>query len=439
MPTTEIEQLSIDTIRTLSMDAVQKANAGHPGTAMALAPLAYLLYGEVMNHNPANPHWPNRDRFILSAGHACILQYSALHLTGYDLPMEELQRFRQWQSATPGHPELRHTHGVEVTTGPLGQGFANGVGMAFAERFLAQSFNRPRHEIVDHHVYAICSDGDLMEGVSSEAGSLAGTNRLGKLVYFYDDNRITIDGTTAISFMEDRGARFEAFGWHVQRVADVNDLDALRVAISAAQDERERPSLIVVRSHIAYGAPHAVDTAKAHGSPLGEAEVRATKEALGWDPDKHFDVPDEVYAHMNRVERGRSLETAWQQRFSLWSEAFPADRERWDAAWSGRIGKWTLPEFDAGEEIATRDAAKKVMQAFKHAVPTMIGGAGDLVESTKTEFEGGGVFSGRWAGRNIAFGIREHAMGSIVNGVAVHGGCVKPAVLVATPLAASEA
>ena len=426
MPNSEIEQLSVDTIRTLSMDAVQKANAGHPGTAMALAPLADLLYTEVLHHNAASPHWPNRDRFVLSAGHACILQYSALHLSGYNLSLQELQRFRQWQSATPGHPEYRHTEGVEVTTGPLGQGFANGVGMAFAERFLAQTFNRPHHEIVDHRVYAICSDGDLMEGVSYESGSLAGTNKLGKLVYFYDDNHITIDGTTAISFTEDREARFEALGWHVQSVADVNDLDALRAAISAAQAELERPSMIVVRSHIAFGAPHAVDTAKAHGSPLGEDEVRATKEVLGWDPDKHFFVPDEVYAHMNRVDRGNELETAWEQRFSDWSEAFPAARERWDAAWAGRIGRWSLPEFAAGEEIATRDAAKKVMQAFKDAVPTMIGGAGDLVESTKTEFEGGGLFSGRWAGRNIAFGIREHAMGSIVNGIAVHGGCVKP-------------
>jgi transketolase len=426
LPTTEIEQRSIDTIRTLSMDAVQKANAGHPGTAMALAPLAYLLYKEVLQHNPASPHWPNRDRFVLSAGHACILQYSALHLTGYNLSLQDLQRFRQWQSATPGHPEFRHTEGIEVTTGPLGQGFANGVGMAIAERFLAQTFNRPHHEIVDHRVYAVCSDGDLMEGVSYESGSIAGTNRLGKLVYFYDDNHITIDGTTAISFTEDRAARFEALGWHVQSVADVNDLDALRAAIAAAQGELERPSMIIVRSHIAYGAPHAVDTAKAHGSPLGEDEVRLAKEAYGWDPDEHFYVPDEVYAHMNGVDRGNELETAWQRRFSQWSEAFPAEREQWDAAWSGRIGRWTQPEFDAGEEIATRDAAKKVMQAFKKAVPTMIGGAGDLVESTKTEFEGGGVFSGRWSGRNIAFGIREHAMGSIVNGIGAHGGCVKP-------------
>jgi transketolase len=423
----EIEQLSIDTIRTLSMDMVQQANAGHPGTAMALAPLAYLLYGEVMRHNPAHPHWPNRDRFVLSAGHACVLQYSALHLTGYNLSLEELKRFRQWQSKTPGHPEYRHTEGVEVTTGPLGQGFANGVGLGFAERFLAATFNRPAHEpVVDHRVYVICSDGDLMEGVSYESASLAGTNGLGKLVYFYDDNHITIDGTTAISFTEDRAKRFEALGWHVQSVDDANDLASLREAIANAHAETARPSLIIVRSHIAFGAPRAVDTAKAHGSPLGAEEVAATKKALGWDPDKHFYIPDEVREHLSRVERGNELETEWNTRFARWSEAFPRAREEWDAAWEGRIGAWTLPEWEPGEELATRDAGNKVMQAFKHAVPTMIGGAGDLVESTKTELVGGGLFSDRWAGRNIAFGIREHAMGSIVNGIAVHGGCVKP-------------
>jgi transketolase len=427
VPNTDIEQLSIDTIRTLSMDAVQQANAGHPGTAMALAPLAYLLYTEVMRHSPSNPHWPNRDRFVLSAGHACVLQYSTLHLAGYNLSLEELKRFRQWQSATPGHPEFRHTQGVEVTTGPLGQGFANGVGMGIAERFLADRFNRPHHTIVDHHVYVVCSDGDLMEGVSYEAGSIAGQNALGKLVYFYDDNHITIDGTTAISFArEDKGARFEAQGWHVQRVDDANDLDGLREAIAAARAETTKPSVIIIRSHIAFGAPRAVDTAKSHGSPLGADEVAATKKALGWDPDQHFYVPDEVREHMNGVQRGIELEDAWNADFARWSEAFPGERESWDAAWAGRIGEWTLPEFDAGEEIATRDAGKKVMQAFKHAVPTMIGGAADLVESTRTEFEGGGVFSAQWSGRNIAFGIREHAMGSIVNGIAVHGGCVKP-------------
>jgi transketolase len=415
----DIEQLSIDTIRTLSMDAVQQANAGHPGTAMALAPLAYLLYTEVMHHNPANPQWPDRDRFILSAGHACILQYSTLHLTGYDLSLEELKRFRQWESKTPGHPEVHHTAGIEATTGPLG----------LAERFLAERYNRPYDEIVDHRVYAIASDGDLMEGVTNEAASIAGTLGLGKLVYFYDDNHITIDGTTSISFTEDRGKRHEAQGWHVQHVNDANDLDLLRETIANAQAETERPSLIVIRSHIAFGAPRAVDTAKSHGSPLGEEEVRAAKEALGWDPDEKFAVPDEVREHMNVTDRGIELEEAWQRKLAAWSAKYPALREDWDQVSTGKPRPgWVeaLPVFEAGDEIATRDAGAKVMAAFKRYTPTMIGGAADLVESTKTEFKGGGVFSATHAGRNIAFGIREHAMGSIVNGISLHNGMVKP-------------
>jgi transketolase len=426
---TEIEQLSIDTIRTLAMDSVQQANAGHPGTAMALAPLAYLLYTEVMDHSPANPQWPDRDRFILSAGHACILQYSALHLSGYNLSLEELKRFRQWESQTPGHPEVHHTAGIEVTTGPLGQGFANGVGFAVAERFLAELYNRPYDEIVDHRVYCIAGDGDLMEGVSNEAASIAGNLGLGKLVYFYDDNHITIDGTTSISFREDRGLRFEAQGWQVQYVGDANDLGLLRKAIANAQAETARPSLIVVRSHIAYGAPHAVDTAKAHGAPLGEEEVRATKEALGWDPDKKFYVPDEVREHMNVTKRGIDLEDAWQQKLSAWSAKYPSLREDWDQVQTRKPRPgWieALPEFEAGTEVATRDAGAKVMEAFKQFTPTMIGGAADLVESTKTEFKGGGLFSDAHAGRNIAFGIREHAMGSIVNGISLHNGMLKP-------------
>jgi transketolase len=426
---TDIEQLSIDTIRTLAMDSVQQANAGHPGTAMALAPLAYLLYREVMEHNPASPHWPDRDRFVLSAGHACILQYAALHLSGYNLSLEELKRFRQWESLTPGHPEVHHTPGIEVTTGPLGQGFANGVGFGIAERFLAERYNRPYDEIVDHRVYCICSDGDLMEGVSNEAASIAGMLGLGKLVYFYDDNHITIDGTTSVSFTEDRGARLEAQGWHVQHVADANDLDSLRESIRNAQDELARPSLIVIRSHIAFGAPRAVDTAKAHGSPLGEAEVRATKEALGWDPDARFVVPDEVREHMNAVERGIELEEAWQRKLSAWSARYPALREDWDQVHTRRPKPgWVeaLPAFTPGEDVATRDAGAKVMEAFKRYTPTMIGGAADLVESTKTEFKGGGLFAATHAGRNIAFGIREHAMGSIVNGISLHDGMVKP-------------
>ena len=429
MANSDIEQRSIDTIRTLAMDAVQQANAGHPGTAMALAPLAYVLYHEVMDHSPSNPHWPDRDRFVLSAGHACILQYAALHLSGYNLSLEELKRFRQWDSLTPGHPEVHHTPGIEATTGPLGQGFANGVGFGIAERFLAELFNRPFDDIVDHRVYCIASDGDLMEGVSNEAASIAGTLGLGKLIYFYDDNHITIDGTTWISFTEDRGKRFEAQGWHVQHVHDANDLGLLREAIANAQAETSKPSLVVIRSHIAFGAPHAVDTAKSHGAPLGEDEVRATKEALGWDPDRKFYVPEDVAAHMNVTARGIELEDAWQQKLSAWSAKHPGLRERWDQAMTGRpTPGWVeaLPQFEPGEEVATRDAGAKVMEAFKRYTPTMIGGAADLVESTKTEFKGGGLFSATHAGRNIAFGIREFAMGAIVNGISLHDGMVKP-------------
>ena len=362
MAKTDIEQLSINTIRTLAMDAVQEANAGHPGTAMALAPLAYLLYQEVMEHNPANPEWPDRDRFILSAGHACVLQYSALHLAGYNLSVEELKRFRQWESLTPGHPEVHHTPGIEVTTGPLGQGFANGVGFAIAERFLAERYNRPFDEIVDHRVYCIASDGDLMEGVSNEAASIAGNLGLGKLIYFYDDNHITIDGTTSISFREDRGGRLEAQGWHVQYVDDANDLKALRASIANAKAETERPSLVVVHSHIAFGAPHAVDTAKSHGSPLGEDEVRATKEALGWDPDKKFYVPDEVREHMNVTQRGIELENAWRKRFDAWSAKYPAVREDWDQVHTGKpraAGSKRCPSTPSAKELQRATRARR--------------------------------------------------------------------------------
>jgi transketolase len=424
------QKLSIDTIRALAMDGVQKAGAGHPGTAMALAPLAYLLYRRVMRHNPANPDWPNRDRFILSAGHACILQYAALHLSGYNLSLEELKRFRQWGSKTPGHPEHFVTEGVETTTGPLGQGFANGVGFAIADRFLAERYNRPHYEIVDRRVYAICSDGDMMEGITAEAASIAGHLGLGKLVYYYDDNHITIDGTTELSFTtEDKGKRFEAYGWHVQSVSDSEDLDALERATRAAEAEEGRPSLVIVRSHIAFGAPKAIDTSKSHGSPLGEDEVRAAKEALGLDPDQHFDVPDEVYEHMDARPAGIEAEQEWRNRFERWADAFPKLREDWDADRTGKPRPgWieALPTFPAGEAVATRDAGKKVMQAFKPFTPTMSGGAADLVESTKTEFEGSGVFSATHAGRNLAFGIREHGMGGIVNGIALTQGMLKP-------------
>lgn len=422
---------TIDTIRALAMDAVQKANAGHPGTAMALAPVAYLLYAEEMRHDPADPHWPGRDRFILSAGHACILQYSTLHLSGYDVTLADLEQFRQWGSRTPGHPEWGHTAGIETTTGPLGQGFANGVGVAIAQRFLADRWNRPQHEIVDSFVYAICSDGDLMEGISQEAASIAGHLGLGKLVYVYDDNRITIDGPTALSFDgEDKGARFEAYGWHVQHVDDPNDLDALRAAFAAGRAETSRPSLIVLRSHIAFPAPHAIDTSKAHGAPLGDAEVRATKEVLGFDPDASFVVPDEVRRHMAGVaERGAEAHAAWDAKLAAWAVAHPdvaAEREL-DLAGKPRDG-WldALPVFPAGTDVATRDAGKAIMQAFKPFTPTMIGGSADLVESNKTEFEGSGIFASTHAGRNVAFGIREHAMGAIVNGIALDPAMLSP-------------
>jgi transketolase len=428
---TDISQQSILAFRTLAMDAVQKANSGHPGTAMALAPLAYLLYAKHLRHNPANPGWPNRDRFVLSAGHACMLQYAALHLSGYDLSLDDLKQFRQWGSRTPGHPEHFVTSGVETTTGPLGQGFANAVGFGIAERYLGDFFNRPGHAVVDHDTYVICSDGDLMEGITSEAASIAGQLGLGKLTVFYDANRITIDGATSISFSADNvGRRLEAQGWHVQWVEDVNDLGELDQAIEVARGERQRPSLVVVRSHIAFGAPHLVDTAKSHGAPLGADEVRAAKIALGADPDKDFFVPDEVYAHMSQLERGASLEASWRESFESWSVAFPAAREDWDHAWRGepRPGwQQALPEFESGgNELATRDAGHEVMQALKLHTPTMIGGSADLAESVRTEFKGGGLFSATHSGRNIAFGVRELGMGGIVNGLALHGGMVKP-------------
>jgi transketolase len=426
----DIQKLSIDTIRGLAMDAVQKANSGHPGTAMALAPLGYTLFERFLHVNPADPHWPDRDRFILSAGHACILQYALLHLTGFDLSLEDLEQFRQWDSRTPGHPERGHTPGIEITTGPLGQGFANAVGMAMAERFLGERFNRPDRAAIDHHVYVICSDGDMMEGISQEAASIAGNFALGKLVVCYDENRITIDGTTSLSFdRENHLERMRANDWHVQRVEDAEDVGALETAIAAARDEAERPSFIAIRSHIAYPAPHAVDTAKAHGAALGEEEVRATKEVMGFDPDRKFSVDERVYEHMSLRERGAAAQREWAERFGSWREAFPDEAADWEAAWSGRLRdgwRGSLPEFQAGEQLATRAAGQKVMAGFGDYAPTMIGGAADLVESTKTLFEGAGEYGSAHSGRNVPFGIREHAMGAIVNGASAHGGIVKP-------------
>ncbi|HEV2075259.1 MAG TPA: transketolase [Thermoleophilaceae bacterium] len=430
---TDLERHAIDAIRTLVLDAVERAGSGHPGMPLAMAPVAYLLYARHLRHNPSDPEWPDRDRFVLSAGHGSMLLYSALHLAGYDLPLSEIERFRQWESMTPGHPERDRTHvtpGVETTTGPLGQGFANGVGMALAERFLRERYG---DEVTDHRVFVICSDGDLMEGVGSEAASLAGHLGLGRLVYVYDDNHITIDGSTDLAFSsEDVDARFRAYGWHVQACDDVNDLETVGAAIEAACAEEERPSLIRVRTIIGWPAPNKQNTAAAHGQALGEDEVRATKEILGLDPDAHFEVPDEAYAAFRpNAERGAELQRDWEGRFERWRSERPELAEEWDRAWSGRpepgIAE-ALPSFpaDPDEEIATRSAGNKVMQAFGPLVPTMVGGAADLVESTKTEFEGEADYTREHAGRNVHFGVREHGMGSAVNGMALHGGIVKP-------------
>jgi transketolase len=433
MASSDIERLSIDTIRTLSMDAVQAANSGHPGLPMAMAPAAYLLYTRILEHNPSDPNWPDRDRFVLSAGHGSMLLYSVLHLSGYALSMDELKRFRQWESLTPGHPERDRVHvtpGVEITTGPLGQGFANGVGMAMAERFLRAHFGA---EVQDHRVFAIVSDGDMMEGIASEAASLAGKLGLGRLVYLYDDNDISLDGPTELSFdTEDVGKRFEAYGWHVQSIDDVNDLPALEVAIDQAMREEERPSLIRVKTIIGWPAPNKQGTSKAHGSPLGEDEVRATKEILGWDPDQHFVVPDGVYEHFDQKARGAALQAEWEQRFRSWREGHPELAEQWDYGWAARPLpglREALSNVDWGKDkLATRSAGQKAMAAFSDYVPTMVGGAADLSESTKTEFPGGHErpYSAAKPDRNVFFGVREHGMGGVVNGMAGHGGIVRP-------------
>lgn len=430
-PSADIERLCIDTVRALAMDIVQQANSGHPGMPMAMAPAAYVLYREILNHDPREPRWPDRDRFVLSAGHGSAWIYAALHLSGYDLPLEQLQKFRQWGSLTPGHPERDTQHvtpGVEVTTGPLGQGFANGVGMAMAERFLREKFGA---EVQNHHTYAICSDGDLMEGISSEAASIAGQKGLGRLVYLYDDNDISLDGPTSLSFSaEDVTKRFEAVGWHVSTVEDVNDVDALRSAVTAARDDEERPSLIRVKTVIGYSSPNKQGTSKAHGAPLGDEEVRAAKEALGLDPDKTFHVPDEVYEAFSAQEKGTELRTAWEERFKAFREAQPELAKEWDAAWAGKpmpgVGA-ALADIDWGDKpIATRSAGAKAMAAFSALTPTMVGGAADLSESTKTEFPDEERFTAEKPGRNVFWGVREHGMGAAVNGLAAHGGIVRP-------------
>jgi transketolase len=425
-----IDQMAVDTIRCLAMDAVQQAGSGHPGLPMAMAPVAYVLYTRFLRHDPTNPSWPDRDRFVLSAGHGSMLLYATLHLCGYDLALEELAAFRQWGSRTPGHPEHGLTPGVETTTGPLGQGFANGVGMALAERFLRMRYGS---EVIDHRVFGICSDGDLMEGVSAESASLAGHLALGRLIYLYDDNGITIDGETTLCFStEDVAARFRAYGWHTASVDDANDLAALEAAIEEAIDEGERPSLIVVHSVIGYPAPNKQGTPAAHGSPLGEDEVRAAKLALGWDPDLHFHVPEPVRSAFADVrELGKRARGQWSERFARWGKAHPALAAEWERAWAGRPEPGlaqAIPRFDAAERarMSTRAAGGTTMAAFAGHLPTMVGGSADLVESTKTTLPGRGSFSRTAAGSNVHWGVREHAMGAAVNGLALHGGIVKP-------------
>ncbi len=422
-----LDQLTINTIRTLAMDAVQKANSGHPGTPMALAPLAYVLYTRHLRFNPRNTQWPDRDRFVLSAGHACMLQYAIMFLTGYDLTLDDLKQFRQWGSKTPGHPEYGIVPGIEVTTGPLGQGFGNGVGFAIAERSLATRFNKPGLDIVNHYTYAICSDGDIMEGVSSEAASLAGHLGLGRLIYFYDDNHITIEGNTALAFDEDVCARFDAYGWHTQAVEDANDLDALDKAIVAAKSD-PRPSLIRVRSHIAYGAPHKQDTAAAHGSPLGEDEIRAAKRFYGWPEDAHFLVPDQVLEHTREaIGRGESFEAEWRARFDTYAASFPNLARQFAAEQGDQLPDgWAerIPTFKVEDgPMATRIASSKVMNAIAQTVPNFLGGSADLAPSTETNLSGMGDFErDSYGGRNFHFGIREHAMGAALNGMVLHGG-----------------
>ena len=427
----DLDLLCINTIRTLAMDAVQQANAGHPGTPMALAPLAYVLYTRHLRHSPTQPDWPDRDRFVLSCGHASMLLYAALHLTGYDLSLDDLRRFRQWESRTPGHPEHGLTPGVETTTGPLGQGFANGVGMAIAEASLAARFNRPGHEIVNHWTYAIASDGDLMEGISHEAASLAGHLRLGKLIYCYDDNHITIEGNTALAFSEDVAQRFTGYGWHVQRVADVNDLAALDAALAAAKAETARPSLVIVGTHIGWGSPHKQDSAEAHGSPLGAEEIALTKAVYGWPAEPPFLVPEAAKAHAGRcVERGAKLEAEWKSRFAAYEKAHPDLAAEWRAALAGDLpAGWerSLPAFTAADgSQATRIWSSKVLNAIAPVVPTLVGGSADLAPSTNTLIKGGGDLEADSLGaRNMHFGIREHGMGGILNGMALHRG-VRP-------------
>ncbi len=425
--TDQLDQLAVDTIRTLSIDGVQQANSGHPGAPMGMAPMTYALWTRHLRHAPTNPAWPNRDRFVLSAGHASMLLYSMLHLTGYGVSLEDVESFRQWGSITPGHPEYGLTPGVEATTGPLGQGLTNAVGMAIAERRLAAEFNRDGHELIDHRTYVICSDGDLQEGVASEASSLAGHLKLGKLIALYDDNRIQLDGPTAWAFTEDVLGRFAAYGWHVQQVEDGTDLAAIDAAITAAEAD-DRPSIIAVRTVIGYGSPNKAGTQKAHGAPLGPDEVRLTKEAYGWDPDKTFYVPDEARDLFRRaIDEGKTRVADWESQLAAFTEAYPGDAAELKRRVAGRLPDgWDagLPSWDDGTEVATRNASQDAIQLLAAALPELFGGSADLSESNLTDVKANGHdhFEPDHAGRNLRFGVREHAMGGIVNGIAYHGG-----------------
>ena len=424
----ELDQLSINALRFLAVDAVEKANSGHPGAPLGDAPIAYLLFHKYMRHNPKHSKWVNRDRFVLSNGHASALLYGVLHLTGYDLSIEDLQQFRQWGSRTPGHPEYGHTDGVEVTTGPLGQGFAMGVGMAIAEKHLAAIYNRPGFDIVDHYTYGLCGDGDLMEGVSHEAASLAGTLGLGKLIYLYDDNLISLDGPTELSFTEDVLKRFEAYHWHVQIVQDGNDLEGISKAIEAAQAVKDKPSLIAVRTVIGYGSPRA-GTSKAHGEALGAEAVKQTKKNLGWPEDKTFYVPEDAAKNwLQAVDRGAKAESGWNALFANYRKSFPGEAAEFERVQEGRLKDgWqqSLPQFPAdGKPVATRTAGNTVMNAFVKYVPELLGGAADLSTSTKTVIKDSANFHLDPAGDNIYFGVREFGMCAMVNGMAAHGGII---------------
>jgi len=426
---TTTEQLCVNAVRTLAMDAVQHADSGHPGTAMALAPLAWVLWQRHLRVDPADPAWLDRDRFVLSCGHACMLMYSALYLSGFDLSLDDLKQFRQWSSRTPGHVERGVTPGVEATTGPLGQGVGNAVGMAIAEAQLAALFNRPGHIVIDHHTYFLASDGDLMEGISHEACSLAGHLRLGKLIGFYDDNRITIDGSTDLTFSDDTARRFEAYGWHVQHVTDGNDLEAIDHAIRQAQATADRPSLIILRTHIAYGSPNKQDTAEAHGAPLGVQEVRLTKQQLGWPSFEPFFVPEEALAEWRRArQRGALLHADWQTRWAAYCAVHPELATELERRLAGRPPEgWdaSLPAFGPADAQATRAASGKVLNAIAARLPELVGGSADLTGSNLTHIKGAEDFAaGLFTGRNFHFGIREHAMGAVLNGLACHRGFI---------------